>query len=358
MRFIAIFFALIYCLMQRQIPKITFIIIIYFLIYAYSTHLNNGNLFNLFNYSMSIISLVVWLEIVLKNNPLRGLQSLNIVFSLLVYLNLVFIIVFPDGYMQVSTNRGEYVNRYFLGVYNQFAATLIPAIIINIVYVYLRYGKVKLQTVFLLIISSLMFVFFWSATSIVGLLLIVLFLILINNSTFKKFINAKIMIPIIVGMYFIIVIFNKVNIFGFFVENVLKKDVTLSTRTIIWEAAIDMIEKSPLFGYGYLGDGGKYIVFSIINHKDAHNTGLQYMLQHGIIGFIPLVIIFLIFLKKLAENKRNNINIFILYSFFVATTMMLAEVYAFRFILIILFLGIYSPYIIKEQEKILDKGLK
>src|SRR5699024_876626 len=120
------------------------------------------------------------------------------------------------------------------------------------------------------------------------------------------------------------------------VENVLKKDVTLSTRTVIWNEALDMIKESPLWGYGYLGDGGKYIVFSIVNHKDAHNTALQYMLQHGIIGCIPLIIILLIFLNKLSFNKNDKICTFILFSFFVATTMMLAEVYAFRFILIIL----------------------
>src|SRR5699024_3571300 len=135
-------------------------LLLYFLIYAYATYINDGNLLNLFNYSMSIISFIVWVEIILKNNPLQGLQSLNITYLILVYVNLIFFIVFPNGYEQTIANNGEYVSRYFLGVYNQFAATLIPAVIVNIVYTYMRYKSIKLQSIILIkLFLLLLFIF-------------------------------------------------------------------------------------------------------------------------------------------------------------------------------------------------------
>src|SRR5690625_7817053 len=87
MRFVMLLIALLFCYTKKHLPKITFVITLYFIIYGYATYNNDGNLFNLFNYSMSIISFVIWIEIILKNNPLRGLLCLNIVYYSLVYLN-------------------------------------------------------------------------------------------------------------------------------------------------------------------------------------------------------------------------------------------------------------------------------
>jgi len=355
MRFVTLLIALLYCYTKKHLPKITLIITLYFIIYGYATYNNDGNLFNLFNYSMSIISFVIWIEIILKNNPLPGLQSLNIVYSSLVYLNLLFFIVFPEGYMQILTSRGEFVNRYFLGIYNQFAATLIPAIIVNVIYVHLRYARIKLQTLILIGVSLFTFVYFWSATSLVGVSLIIIYLILFRKSILNKLVKLKVIFPIMIGIYLIIVVLDRIGIFSFIIEKLLNKDVTLSTRTIIWDAAIEMIKMSPYFGYGYLGDGGKYIVFSAVNQKDAHNTLFQLMLQHGILGLIPLIILLIFFIKSMAKSNKSFIGKFVLYSFFVATTMMINEVYSFKFILLILMLGVFVPYIIKEQEKLLNK---
>ena len=42
-------------------------------------------------------------------------------------------------------------------------------------------------------------------------------------------------------------------------EVVLKKDLTFSTRTIIWNSAINMIEKSFLIGYGAVENNNRYM---------------------------------------------------------------------------------------------------
>src|SRR5699024_5531406 len=152
-----------------------------------------------------------------------------------------------------------------------------------------------------------------------------------------------------------IVLFNRLVRFSFLIEDELKKDLALSNRTLLWDRAFIYIKESPIIGYGYLG-GGKYLQVTSTRSMDSHNTILQFLLQHGILGIGILFILLFIFFRNISKNKKNKINLFILYSFFVASIMMISEVYSFTFILIIIILGIFSPYIVKEQEKILSKG--
>jgi len=355
MRVITLFIAIIFFILKKRFPTITFIIIIYFIVYGFSTYQNDGNILDLLGYSTYIISFVAWSEIVLKYYTLKGLYSLNFVFSSLVYINIILYLLFPNGYTQSRTDSGNIINRYFLGVENQFAATLIPAIMINVIYNYTKYGRLKINSYILIAVVLFTFLYASSATSIVGIFLIIFYLLFISRSNLKNIINNTNIIVSVVSLYLIIVVFNSLEIFSFVIEDVLKKDLTLSTRTLLWDRAFIYIKDSPLIGYGYLG-GGKYLQVTSTRSMDSHNTILQFLLQHGVLGIGILFILLFIFFKNISKYEKNKINLFILFSFFVTTTMMISEVYSFTFILIVIILGIFSPCIVKEQEKILSKG--
>src|SRR5699024_8828539 len=136
--------------------------------YFLSTYINDGNMYNFFGYSTYIISFVAWLEIVLVNHTQKGLYSLNFVYSSLVYINLIFYLLFPNGYTQTITDTGNIINRYFLGVENQFASTLIPAVIINVIYNYTKYDRLKINSLILIFTVSFTIFYTWSATSVLG----------------------------------------------------------------------------------------------------------------------------------------------------------------------------------------------
>lgn len=355
MRVITLFLAFLYFLVKNMVPKITSIIVIYFGIYGFSTYINNGDMMSFFAYSSYIVSFVAWLEITLRRYTMKGLYSLNFVYSLHVYINLFFYIVFPQGYTYSITYAGNVIERYFLGVENQFASTLIPAIVINIVYNYAKHSKLKINSYLLIITVLFTFIYIWSATSIVGISLIILYLLLINRKKVKAIINNKTIIITTVSLFISVVVLRIIDIFSFLIEDLLGKDVTLSTRTLLWDRAFIYIENSPWLGYGYLGSG-RYLQVTSTRFMDSHNTVLQLLLQHGYLGLILFAILVFMFFKNLSIYKESNITKFILFSFFVATTMMLSEVYSFTFLLVILVLGIFSPYIIREQEKTLSKG--
>lgn len=354
MRVITLFIAILYFILRKIFPTYTFLITVYFIIYGFSTYMNNGEMIEIIAYASSVINITIWLELTLKYHTYQGLYSLNFVYSLYVYINFIFNFLIPDGYTQSISSTGNIVSRYFLGVENQFAATLIPAIIINLIYNYMKYNRLRLNSYILIGVVTFTFFYIWSATSILGIMLILIYLVFINRKIINKIINKYTIIITAITIYVMIVILRSVEYFAFIIEGLLNKDLTLSTRTLLWDRAFSYIADSPIIGYGYLSSG-RYLQVTITRFMDSHNTVLQLLLQHGLLGMFIIVILIILFFKKTSLYKNNKIIKLILYSLFVSTTMMLTEVYSFSFILIILTLGIFSPYIISEQNKLLNK---
>src|SRR5699024_5541737 len=125
--------------------------------------------------------------------------------------------------------------------------------------------------------------------SIIGISLILIYLLLFQNRITGRLINNKTIFLALAFLYITIVFLNDLKMYSFIIENLLQKDLTLSTRKIIWEIAIKMINESLYTGYGYLSDGRYILYYNPIRYRDAHNTILQFMLQHGFLGMIPLI---------------------------------------------------------------------
>lgn len=342
-RIVSIFIALIISIKIRQFLYVSAIVTMYYVVYSYSTYLQDGDFRLLISHAILTIGFVMWLELLLRNIPNIALYSLNLIYTILVYSNIVFFIIMPEGY----SGQGE-ANRYLLGVSNQFAATLIPAAVVSIIYSMVRFNKIILSTKLLIGAVFFTFAYFWSATSLIGISLIILYLLLIHKGWLKYFVNYKTISFTIIFLFLTVVYFNNLNIFSFIIEGLLGKDLTLSTRTIIWEQAKLMINESPLFGYGAI-EGNRYIYFNEWNQKDAHNMILHILLQSGIFGLSIIILLVMLMFKRLSIFRFNSISKFILFAFFVTTTMMLSEVYAFRFLHLVLLLGIFSPNIIQAE---------
>lgn len=345
MRLIGIFIAILICVKLRQFLYVTLFVCLYYVIYFYATYLQGGSYNLLVSHAILTVGFVMWLEILLRNKPNIALHSLNIIYSVLVYVNIIFFLLFPDGY----TGSGN-STRYFLGVTNQFAATLIPAVIISVMYSMARFNKIVLSTKLLIAAVFFSFAYFWSATSIVGISLIIIYLLLVHKGWLKSLINYKTVALSILFLFFTVVYFNNLHVFAFVIEDVLGKDLTLSTRTVIWDEAKIMISESPLFGYGTI-EGNRYIYFNEWNQKDAHNMVLHILLQSGFFGLSVIILLVLLMFKRVTKYKVHPLSRFILFSLFVTTTMMLSEVYAFRFLYLVMLLGIFCPNIIQADYK-------
>lgn len=348
-RIIGILLSIIVVIKKQRILYVSLLVTLYYFVYGFSTILNGGDLTGLISDAIPIWGFVVWVEIILRYSPLKGLSILNFVYSTLVYINVLFFLVFPNGYTSYYTSAGIVV-RYFLGVYNQFATYLIPAVVISVVHSMVNYNKITIQSKLLIATVSFTFIYFWSATSIIGIFLIIIYLLFVHKGWLRYMVNNKTIAVSTLILFIVVIYFNNLNAFSFIIEDLLKKDLTLSTRTRIWDIAKLMISESPYFGYGYL-EGGKYVYITQSIQRSAHNTILQILLQSGFFGLLTFVLLILVFFKRVKKFKTKRITRFILFSLFTSLTMMLSEVYPLNFMYLILLLGIFTPNIIKEKAK-------
>ena len=121
---------------------------------------------------------------------------------------------------------------------------------------------------------------------------------MINNAMRKVVLSNYI-------LFFLMVIFNKLEFFSFLIVDILHRDLTLTTRTTIWSITIDKILENPFWGHGYIsGEEFQSFLPSIIG-INAHNT----ILMIAFIGGIWLSSIFIVLIFNLIQNYDSHCNL-------------------------------------------------
>ena len=239
----------------------------------------------------------------------------------LVIIDICTMIIFPYGMYRTDA----YSLNWFLGYKTLRLVYSLPLCIIQ---TYIEQGKSrfigkKTLGIFLLSILSL---FYSKATaSAVGLLLI-FFIIVVQNIVgrvkykglyiggyFFKKISKLISTPqIVLPVYFIgmmlIINIQKSKLVRFVIENILKKDITLTNRMTLWNNCVELFSKKFWVGYGYLTPDGYREIFNNIYYTSPHNMILTLLITSGIIGFIIYLMLIINSFKKITKDKRYSIS--------------------------------------------------
>jgi exopolysaccharide production protein ExoQ len=94
------------------------------------------------------------------------------------------------------------------------------------------------------------------------------------------------------------------------------KDPTLTQRTIIWAQVVPSILKHPFLGYGYSafwaglnGESTQTVLTTGWMEGQAQDGYLDVLLQLGLAGLVPVVLLFLrAFVKAAAAVERKLLN--------------------------------------------------
>lgn len=330
----------------KEISKFSLIFMSFYLLLSIITYLKtNGEYLGAFvNDSIPTIALILWLDILLRKDSMNNLRNLNIVYSSLIYINFLLLLINPDGYNTYYSPTGLLIREHFLGVYNQFGTVLFPGLVVNVLYSIKKYNKFTLKTYLLLFTILTTFLLVDSATSILGIILFLFYFFFIYKKPLMRAVSLKVLFSIYIVVFFIIVIFNYQHLFSFMIEKVLGRDLTFSTRIIIWDHAINMIKNSFIVGYGYF-PGGQYISITSEIFKSAHNTILQILLQGGLLSLSVIILLLVIVTLRLDREKKDLSSNFIIYSIFTIAILMLMEVYPYQVVFILLLLGYYNKHI-------------
>lgn len=345
---VALIIAIIY-LKKGKVSKFILGLLCYNLIIIVATKLNSsyGRISTAVNNAIDVIAVCLIIELELKKEPKRVINQLLLLFEILIYANFISMILYPNGLYSDAL----YDNNWLLGYDNKHIITILPGLMLTLIYS-LYYGKgLKIRSIFLIIISCLSIVKNFSATSVLAIVLMVIFIVFRN----MKFENTKIFniynyIITYVVLFFTIIIFRLQEIFSYLIVKVFHKSLTFTGRTNIWDKTIDLIKQKPIIGYGVENSTTRAEKIDFANATHAHNTILEILYKGGFIALIIYIYIIIIVAKQLNKYRDSMVSKIISVAIFVFFIMMLVEARDVTNFYIILLFGYNINRIIQDIQ--------
>ncbi len=274
----------------------------YFLIIIISTIYNKGDAIRMLKIIACIAMIILLMDYAIQTEyayVLDGLAKLTMVITV---LNIFSILLFPGGF-KVYNEGVLLADRYLLGMDNRFCCTLFPGfcfVLLNDIRVHGKIGRRSWIEYGLLLFT---FGFTRAIGSLLSVLVILPILMVINTKYAKKLFHGMVYFILqSIAAYLItfVRIFEKMTA----LLNFLGKDITLTSRTYIWNKAQVYISESPLIG---LGIESNYVVRSKFAFNHIHNQFLTVIYQTGYVGLI-LFISIVGYVYYLLYKNRNKLE--------------------------------------------------
>lgn len=277
-----------------------------------------------------------------KDDLLPLLRAANVIFSFYIYLNLVLVLLYPDG-LWTDPISG---NGYYLlsGNYNGIGPRCIVALITNMLCINITKSKrLKINFVFLFIASVFTVIFVGSTTSTICLLLLPILWGLAQTRKHRQIVLAFFLFYVICQtlIVFLLTDFSSSDFIVKFIEDILNKDLTFTKRALLWENSSRLISESPWVGYGVHDK-----VWNDL-HMDgpgSHNFIYTLLLYGGypcLLLFCGILVYTIYHTHTVADNMRSSLLLSINTIFF----MMIFEYYTFFLIAYAIILLYYYPSI-------------
>ncbi len=305
-----------------------------------SSVINGTDLSVCFNNSITILVLCLIVDYGLKYDTKLFLKSFGFLLSTFIYINFISILFNPNG---MYINENGFKMNWFLGYKNTHILFILPAILINFLYSYMKKQKFNFSNYLLLVVSILSTFIVDNSTGIVGLFILTLFLLFKKIFNYEKIFNIINYFILSAILFFSIIVFRVQNYFSYFIVNVLHKNITFTGRVYIWDKAIDFIKNKPLIGYGNISFKYSDVVLS------THNTILGIMHKIGIIGIISFFSIVFVSIKQLWINRNNYLCKFVSIIFLAYFIMMLTEAYSLEYYMYIFVIAYDIKFMLKKE---------
>lgn len=292
-------FAIVVCLaFNIKKPSMMFILIGLYEGVILLSSLVNGNLTDGDIFVIAkILSLTIIAEYYMSHVPFRFLKSLACLLSILVALNLVSLMMFPEG---IYTDDRGWKQNYFLGFKNLHIYFFLPCFLSVSILEYLKNQK-KFYILLLLGIIIVSCLINKSTTSLVVILILSVNVLFFAKYKLPKWLNPN----IVFGLAFIFsVVMITMTISGSFsqyseqlTDTFDKESDTIGVRGLIWTESLIYMLKHPLLGNGclILDMGWSWDV------PQMHNN----FLDMAVIGGIVLLFIFFCKVFLLSRRMRN-----------------------------------------------------
>ncbi len=274
-----------------------------------ATVINHGSITRFLGPAIASVSILMLGSLVFDENWKKYLKFIE------KYLFIFFII---NAITYAPRLVGIPLYPSFLGIDNRWIYFLLPWTIISFINDYIENNRFT-YSLKVYIVSFISVISVWSVGAILAFAVIP-FAYLCVKWLYGKYSVLQLCLSRVV--FFIFLILNYVlvsniilEIFSTIIRQYLKKDITLSGRTLLWKGVLDLLEKNPWFGIGmqsheydmeFFFRAGLHAPGTKVNHPHNH---LLYIAYHG--GFFTLIIFLIliyIVMKKIDKTQNKNIS--------------------------------------------------
>ena len=212
------------------------------------------------------------------------LRALSWIFVAYLLLQCASMVVIHSGHLLFEPIPGDYT--YFLGTDNYSAFAVYPMLGVVLFCDARRRpaGTLSRKSWLLSLVVTMSFLYVRSMTAALAGMVLLLALFLRDYWGFwLKLLNIRTVLCVALAVFLPIHYGHIQLVFSSLLEGVLHKGVTLNSRTIIWENAVNLIKQKPLLGFGALSQKqiDNYVLFGTTH---AHNLFLELLLRTGIVG--------------------------------------------------------------------------
>ena len=271
--------------------------------------------------------------------------KLSICFGLILWLNCILVVIFPNGLVSVLGGAGRFTRIFLLGQANQLSIFIVFEVILVVCNFYVQKKLSFMYLMFTLGSWPVSFVILGSSNrsmtgTIAGVLLILGYLLY----KLLPFIVRKIANPIVSTILLIFLFLGLTRILALesvshFIQDVLNKDVTLSERTTIWAQVYVTLSnvKALIFGMGE-ATGGAYITIWTGHTFSAHNIILQILCLGGLILLAIFIVPVVRAIKSIGSIRNDKAKAALSICLFIFFLMNMLEVYYYPMVFLTLYI--------------------
>lgn len=348
--FIILYLSLLFIL-KRKRPSILLITMTVFIGFIVSkTYLVGGDWINAVQQLSIPYVLSFYMDYVRdEDEAFSVLRTFHLILALLIIIDIFTMLKYPEGMYATI-----YTDNWFLGYKTERLVYYLPFMIISAYLDLLNGTRIKARTFLYGLIMIFIFYREAATTAMWSLVLLLIFYLLINY-TYKiklvlKFFKETFNYKFIVVIYALITVgvfsIGNSGIMQYIVINILHKDITLDTRSQIWQSCYMALQGHSWSGLGFLS----FIDYQTLTNNpfatSAHNMILQLVMASGLIGLVLYSMFVVISARKSNLSIINMpvvVGILILLIIGVTSSEMIFSTFGFFF---------YSLILVKSNKKV------
>ena len=340
-----------------RVKKLYLLVMLFFASLLFSSFLEDLNIMSWINATLTISGLYAFVNYYGRKDTGYFLKCSFAYFFIFVLINDILMAAHPVSLYIVQNDLGNQAYQ-FLASKNSFSMFTFPLLILghiccelrllNKMYLYAAIVLALFPPIVSLSITSIVCTVFFEAC------------ILFLPRRFRIINNARFWVILIIFLGMMQIVFTYVFEMEFFqhiVIDYLKKDATLSGRSLLWESAHRLINSHFWFGKGN-GKNGYYFYTIVAGYTQgnimwAHNTGLDLFVQGGLILYLLFYLVVYTGFRNILKRKRfGKIALILLCAFATYSIMGFTERFDFRVDLHwIVALASISAYMYKRPYK-------